>query len=384
MTRSLRLWIGILLVLSIQLLVEAGKDYYKVLDVPKNAPLSQIKKHFKKLSRVYHPDKNPNDATASEKFMEIAEAYEVLSNEEKRNTYDRFGEEGLKQQQQQQQNAGSNPFGNIFSQFFGGQPQGKPKTANIEIPLQVSLEDIYNGANIEVDISKQVICNHCFGSGAHGSDSIHTCGACQGQGHVLKQVQIAPGFVQQFQQQCDKCQGKGKVITKYCKACNGHKINRGNEQYTVTVERGMSSGQKIVFEEESNESPDFDTGDVVFTLKTTAHPTFERRGNDLYTQIKLSLIEALAGFSKSIEHLDQTLVKVSRTGVTQYGFVEKIDGAGMPFMDNHDQFGDMFVEYLVEFPETVDQQFIKDLQEHIEVDSHWLDASKSKGLRDEF
>lgn len=114
-----------------------------------------------------------------------------------------------------------------------------------------------------------------------------------------------------------------------------------------------------VFEEESNESPDLDTGDVVFNINTMSHPTFERRGNDLYTKMKLSLIEALAGFSKSIEHLDQTLVKVSRNGVTQYGFVEKIDGAGMPLIDNHEQFGDMFVEYLVEFPETVDQQFIK-------------------------
>lgn len=114
-----------------------------------------------------------------------------------------------------------------------------------------------------------------------------------------------------------------------------------------------------VFEEESNESPDFDTGDVVFTVNAAAHPTFERRGNDLYTRMKISLIDALVGFSKSIEHLDQSLVKVSRSGITQFGFVEKIDGAGMPFIDNHDQFGDMFVEYLVEFPETLDQQFVK-------------------------
>lgn len=104
--------------------------------------------------------------------------------------------------------------------------------------------------------------------------------------------------------------------------------------------------------------PDLDTGDVVFTINTANHPIFERRGNDLHTQMKISLIEALVGFSKSIEHLDQTHVKIARTGVTQFGFVETINGAGMPFIDNHDQFGDMFVEYIVEFPQTVDEQFV--------------------------
>lgn len=128
----------------------------------------------------------------------------------------------------------------------GHQHQGNPKTPNIEIQLQVTLEDIYNGVNIEVDVSKHVICNHCFGSGAHSSDSIHTCNSCNGQGSTLRQVQIAPGFVQQYQQQCEKCAGKGKVITQKCKVCDGHKIKRGNEQYTVVVEKGMSSGQKIV------------------------------------------------------------------------------------------------------------------------------------------
>lgn len=110
----------------------------------------------------------------------------------------------------------------------------------------MTLEDVYNGVNIEVVVSKQVICDYCFGSGAHSSDSVHACTTCQGQGNVLRQIQIAPGFTQQFQQQCDKCHGKGKTITKHCKECGGHKIRRGNEQYTVTVDRGMSTGQTIV------------------------------------------------------------------------------------------------------------------------------------------
>lgn len=124
--------------------------------------------------------------------------------------------------------------------------QGRPKTPDIQIPLQVNLEDLYNGINIEVDVSKHVTCNHCFGSGAHDSDSIRTCTTCEGQGSTLRQVQFGPGFVQQFQQQCETCSGKGKTITKACKACSGRKIKRGTEQYTIVVDKGMSTDQTIV------------------------------------------------------------------------------------------------------------------------------------------
>lgn len=357
----------LLVILLLAVVVEAGKDYYKVLDVPRDAPISQIKRHFKKLSRVYHPDKNPGDSSASEKFMEIAEAYEILSDEEKRQTYDHYGEEGLKQQQQQQQNAGQNPFGNLFNQFFGGgQQHGKPKTANIEVPLHVTLQDVYNGINIEVDVSKQVVCNHCFGSGAHSSDAIRGCSYCNSKGTIVKQVQIAPGFVQQFQQQCDKCGGKGKIITQTCKICNGKKVKRGNEQYSVSIEKGMFSGQQIVLEEESNESPEADAGNIVFTVHISGHPVFERRENDLYTKFSISLIEALTGFEKKLEHLDHTFIHLKRSGVTQYGFVDTIVGAGMPLIDDHDKHGDLYVEYIVQFPQTVDAGFVKELKSYID------------------
>lgn len=230
-----------------------------------------------------------------------------------------------------------------------------------------------------MDVSKHVICNHCFGSGAHSPDSIRTCSTCNGQGSTLRQVQLAPGFVQQFQQTCEKCEGKGKTITQKCKVCDGHKIKRGNEQYTVSIEKGMSSGQKIVsnnnyimsikfsshsyhiqvVEEESNESPGIDPGDIVFTINTSNHPIFERRGNNLYTRININLIEALTGFSKTINHLDQTPITFKRSDVTQYGLVDTITGAGMPLVDNHDQFGDLYVEYIVTFPSHVDLDFVK-------------------------
>ncbi|KAG2204314.1 hypothetical protein INT47_009356 [Mucor saturninus] len=351
-------------------IAQAGRDYYDILDVPRDAPKSLIKQHFKKLSRVYHPDKNPGDSSASDKFMEIAQAYEILSNDDKRNTYDRYGEEGVKKQEQQQQNAGQNPFGNIFGQFFNGGHQGKPKTPNIEIPLHVSLEDVYSGVNIEVDVAKHVTCDHCFGSGAHNSDSIRTCSTCQGQGSTLKQVQFAPGFVQQFQQQCATCAGKGKTIITTCKACYGRKIKRGNEQYTVVVDKGMSTDQTIVFEEEANEAPDKDPGDIIFKIITSKHPVFERHGNDLHTNFTITLIEALTGFSKFISHLDQSAINFKRSGVTQYGLVDKIIGAGMPIIDNHDEYGDLYVKYLVKFPEHVDSEFLKDLKNSVFKPTH--------------
>jgi DnaJ-related protein SCJ1 len=124
--------------------------------------------------------------------------------------------------------------------------QGRNKGPNTSLDLEVTLEELYNGADIELDISKQVICDHCFGSGAHTSESIRTCHTCQGQGTIVKRVQLAPGFVQQFQQHCDVCGGKGKVIKEHCHVCKGNKVKRGNEQYTVNIEKGMTSGQQVV------------------------------------------------------------------------------------------------------------------------------------------
>ncbi|SAL98864.1 hypothetical protein [Absidia glauca] len=364
---SFCVWMTLLLVAAC-LVVAAGKDYYKILDVPRDASKSQIKKHYKKLSRVYHPDKNRDNKQAEAKFMEISDAYSVLVDDEQRSIYDQYGEEGLKQHNNG--GGGGHPFHNpfdVFSHFFGGGfgghgHQQEKRGPNLNIELEVTLEDLYNGASIDLDISKQVVCDHCHGSGARRSEDIVTCSVCQGQGVRMQRVQIAPGMVQQFQQTCDHCGGKGKTIKHVCTACDGKKLRRGNEQYTISVERGMQNGQTIVLEQEGDEYPDAIPGDVIFSLTTIPHLVYERQGNNLYTKQHISLVEALAGFEKTLVMLDGSVVKLERSGVvTQYGFVQKIKGAGMPIYESSSQ-GDLFVEYLVVFPDHVDSSVIEVLK----------------------
>lgn len=173
--------------------------------------------------------------------------------DEKRSIYDRYGEEGLKQGGRGGHGfgGGGDPF-DIFSHFFGGghghrQAQEK-RGPDIAIPLEVTLEDLFNGAVIEVDISKQVLCDHCHGSGARRPEDIYTCSACDGRGMVIKRAQVAPGMFQQFQQQCNTCDGKGKITEHVCPSCSGQKVRRGNENYSIHIERGMNDAQKIVSE----------------------------------------------------------------------------------------------------------------------------------------
>ncbi|KAL7309224.1 hypothetical protein PS15m_011329 [Mucor circinelloides] len=353
-------------------LVSAAKDYYDILDVPRDAQKAQIKRHFKKLSRVYHPDKNDGDEAASQKFMEIANAYEVLMDDEKRSIYDRYGEEGLKQNGGQGRGGGGgfHDAFDIFSHFFGGGRQHhghqEKRGPDILIPFQVTLEDLYNGADIQLDVSKQVLCDHCHGSGARKPEDIHTCEQCEGRGMIIKRAQVGPGMFQQFQQACHRCDGKGKVIEHVCPVCAGKKVRRGNEDYSLHIERGMQDGQRIVLDEESDEYPETIPGNIIFEVRTAPHATFERRGDHLYTKQHITLIEALVGFKKTMTHLDNSIIELVREGVTQYGFVQTIKGQGMPHQDNHSQHGDLYVEYQVVFPAEIDPETI----EYLKRDTH--------------
>ncbi|KAI9140858.1 hypothetical protein BKA69DRAFT_489552 [Paraphysoderma sedebokerense] len=330
--------------------VLAQTDYYEILGVPRNANKREIKKAYKKLALQYHPDRNPGN---DQKFVELAEAYEVLSNEEKRQVYDRYGREGLKQNGNQ--GGFHDPF-DIFAQFggfgFGRQrhEQAEKRGPEVQVTLDVELKDLYLGKTFEVEIAKQIICPHCHGTGAKDSSDVHTCSSCQGRGiKVIKQM-LAPGIYQQMQMHCDVCGGKGKVVKSKCPVCSGSKVQRGSSQISINIDPGMVDGQKIVFEREGDQSPDYAPGDIIFVLKTEPHPTFTRKGDNLYTKLSIGLIEALLGFEKQIEHLDGKKVTVSRSEVTQYGYVHTIPKAGMPVNGDPDKFGNLYVEIQVIFP----------------------------------
>ncbi|CAG8731123.1 5540_t:CDS:2, partial [Cetraspora pellucida] len=212
-------------------------DYYQLLDVHRSASQREIKKKYKQLSKKYHPDKNPGDKEAEQKFVQLAEAYEVLSDETKRSIYDKYGEEGLKQHGSGGTNF-HNPF-DIFAKFFGGSghfgdsSQTERQGPTIVMDIEVDLKELYLGTQVEVDISKQVICSHCRGSGAKSEDDVITCDACSGRGVKVVKQMLGPGIFQQFHSTCDSCGGKGKIVKSKCPICSGRKVLRANEQLTV-------------------------------------------------------------------------------------------------------------------------------------------------------
>ncbi|TPX35334.1 hypothetical protein SmJEL517_g02244 [Synchytrium microbalum] len=340
----------------------AGKDYYQILGLDRSASKKELKRAYKDLSKKYHPDKNPGDTESEAKFIELAQAYEVLTDDEKRRIYDQYGEEGLKQQGGGQHF--HNPF-DIFSQFgFGGggfaqQNKMEKKGPEINMDLHVTLEELFLGTIIEVEINKQVICPVCRGSGAKKAEDVTNCKSCGGSGIKVVRQMLGPGIYQQMQQTCDVCNGKGKVASSKCPHCSGKKIKRGSHQLSVSVERGMPDGYRITFDGEADESPEYRAGDLHFHVKTDSHPVFVRQGDNLRIKEILNLKEALLGFERQIKHLDGKEITIERKGVvTQPGFVQVIPGQGMPHHQFPSDRGTLYVEYSVVFPDklTDDQQ----------------------------
>ena len=235
------------LVFILQILATlAGADYYKILGLSKSASSADIKKAYRKLSLKYHPDKNP-DPEASGKFAEISNAYDVLSDEDKRKTYDRGGEDAVKQEEQRANQPAHDPF-SIFEAFgFGGMGgrrghEEEPRTANVDIPLRVSLRQLYVGDVLDTRYSRQVLCVE------HSSCS-KKCNDCQGPGIKLKQQQLAPGFVQQVQVRDDSCVARGKCWKSPCKNCPNGMTEEEEIEITVDIQPGMMDGDKIKFDQ---------------------------------------------------------------------------------------------------------------------------------------
>mmetsp|Transcript_18429 Transcript_18429/g.37599 ORF Transcript_18429/g.37599 Transcript_18429/m.37599 type:complete len:374 (-) Transcript_18429:46-1167(-) len=330
---------------------EAGKDYYSVLEVPRNADDAAIKRAYRKLSLKYHPDKN-KDPSAKEMFSEVSAAYEVLSDKEKRKIYDTQGEEGLKRHEQRGGRGGGNPF-DMFSNMFGGRRGGgqdQDKGPDVNLDVEVTLQDLYLGKSIELLVKKQIVCRQCGGSGARNPEDLHRCNTCGGSGVRVVRQQIAPGFVQQMQTTCTDCGGKGKVIKHVCQKCKGKKIQAGSETILLEVEKGMPDGHVITFEQQSDESPDKMAGDLKFKVNTLPHHLFRRKGNDLRMKMRLSLREALLGFSRKVEHVDGHVFTVADGGTTQHGAVRVVKGEGMPEHNYASQKGNLHVEFEVEMP----------------------------------
>ncbi|OQR81753.1 hypothetical protein THRCLA_11437, partial [Thraustotheca clavata] len=276
-----------------------NSKYYEILGVSKTASEAEIKKAFRKLALKNHPDKGGDP----ELFKDITVAYEVLSDPEKRELYDQYGEEGL------QGGGGGGAGADIFSQMFGGRgggrPRGPQKGEDLTHPLKVSLEDLYNGKTVKLAVNRDVLCGRCEGrGGAVGAEK--TCDTCNGRGMRIQHRQIAPGMVQQVQSVCPDCRGQGKTIRESdrCKACKGNKVTKERKVLEVHIEKGMRNGQRITFTGEADQAPGTIAGDIVFVVQEKEHAIFQRKGANLIMEKKITLVEALCGFETIVEHLD--------------------------------------------------------------------------------
>lgn len=328
----------------------ASANFYEILGVSQDASEGEIKKQYRKLSKQYHPDKNAGNEEAQRQFQEIARAYEVLSDNEKRQIYDLEGAEGLDRHEK-----GGNAPASPFDMFFGGGGNQRRKGPDAHVEMEVTLEDLYNGAERSARINRNVICPKCRGTGAKGGDT-KKCGTCGGRGVRLVQQQMAPGFVVQMQETCNDCGGKGHVHKHHCPHCSGRKVVPDEKVLTAVIEKGMKSDAEIRFERQSEQHPGISPGDVIFKLKQAPHPRFNRDGDHLHHEMHLSIKEALLGFHRTVRHLDGRDVVIDYKGVTQPFETRKITGEGMPMHDYPSQHGDLLVKYIVDLPKNLNDE----------------------------
>eukprot|EP00850_Spirogloea_muscicola_P009069 SM000050S16994 [mRNA] locus=s50:342576:344951:+ [translate_table: standard] len=336
--------------------------FYDVLGVPKNATTDDLKKAYRKAAIKNHPDKGGDP----EKFKELSQAYEVLSDAEKREIYDQYGEDALKEGM----GGGGgmhNPF-DIFESFFGSGGGGHPfgggggsgrrrqrRGEDVVHALKVTLEDLYNGTSKKLSLSRNVICTKCKGKGSKTGAS-GRCAGCQGSGMKVSIRQLGPSMIQQMQHVCPECKGSGETISEKdkCTACKGNKVVQEKKLLEVHVEKGMLNGQKITFPNEADEAPDTVTGDIVFVLQQKEHPIFKRKADDLFVEHTLSLTEALCGFHFPLTHLDnrQLLIKTNPGEIIKPGQFKAINDEGMPQYQRPFMKGRLYIHFSVDFPES--------------------------------
>lgn len=339
--------------------------YYDILGVKPNCTSEELKKAYRKLALKYHPDKNPNEG---ERFKQISQAYEVLSNPEKRKIYDQGGEQAIKEGHAGGHGGFSSPM-DIFDMFFGSghsRRQRECRGKDVIHQLAVTLQELYNGAVRKLAVQKNVICDKCEGRGGK-KGAVETCPNCRGTGMQVRIQQLGPGMVQQIQTVCPECQGKRERINPKdrCKNCQGRKVVRERKLLEVHIDKGMEDGQRITFSGEGDQEPGLEPGDIIIVLDEKEHEVFRRSGNDLIMRMELLLTEALCGFQKCIKTLDDRdlVVTVIPGEVIKHGAVKCILNEGMPQYKNPFEKGRLIIQFLVHFPSQIDPSIVARLEE---------------------
>jgi len=339
--------------------IHGAQDFYKLLGIKRSASLKEIKKAYRSKSLEFHPDKNKEEG-AADKFAEIAYAYEVLTDEEKKGVYDKHGEEGLKQHEQQQGGGGGHGgFDDIFSHFgFGGGGRGRQQreqtTPNVDVPLRVSMKQLYLGDTIEVEYVRQTLCTNW-------QECMRNNQECQGPGIKVRMQQIAPGFVQQVQQRDERCVAAGKMWRSNCRDCPNGQTQTEKIGLTIDIEPGMKPGEPITFEGVADEKPGMNPGDLNFIIVEEKDEHYHRDQDHLYVTVEIPLVDALTGFSHEFTHLDGHKFTVDVTGVTECDHVMRVTGKGMPRRGRR-SFGDLYITFDVDFPDSLHPKQKEDIR----------------------
>ena len=283
-----------------------NKKFYDILEVSQKATQDEIRKAYRKLAVKHHPDKGGDQ----EKFKELSLAYETLSDPNKRDMYDKYGEEGLRE--------GGGGETDILDLLMGGGrragggAQQKKKSKSKLQQLKVTLEDVYNGKKKYLEVNRYRTCTTCNGSGSKVKDANTKCQGCKGKGMKTVQRQIPMGIIQQTIQ-CPDCKGEGSVIKEKdkCKDCKGEKATQKKKLLEVEIEKGANDGKRYTFKGESDELPDVEPGDIIIEVMLEKHAKFIRKGADLVYNVDITLLEALTGFKIVVEHLDGRKVLIS-------------------------------------------------------------------------
>ena len=350
-------------------MAENKRDYYEVLGVEKNAGADEIKKAYRKAAMKYHPDRNPGDKEAEEKFKEVGEAYEVLSDDQKRSRYDQFGFAGVDPNYGAGAGAGGygfggggfggfsgfGDFGDIFSEFFGGGASSQRSTANaprrgenVMAQLELTFEEAAFGCEKEVSAQRIENCANCNGTGS-ADGVIETCSQCRGSGQV-RTVQNFMGMQMQSTAACPKCGGKGKVIKTPCTTCKGKGKVRRTQKIKVKVPCGVDDGQSVRVRNEgcvgSNGGPN---GDLLVEIGIKRHAIFARRGTEVLCEVPISFTQAALGAQIQVPTLDGKIPYDLPEG-TQTGTVFTIPGKGIPEINNMKRRGSQRFTVVVETP----------------------------------
>lgn len=332
------------------------RDYYEVLEVSKSASAEEIKKAYRKKAIQFHPDKNPGDKEAEEKFKEAAEAYEVLSNTEKKQRYDQFGHAGMGgasgfSGQNMNMDDIFSMFGDIFGGHFGGfggfggggsrgRAQHVNRGQNLRVKVKLNLAEIANGAEKKIKVSKYVACTTCHGSGAKDG-SYTTCSTCNGSGHVTR---ISNTFLGQMQTSspCPTCGGEGRIITNKCTSCYGEGIVKGEEVISLNIPAGVAEGMQLSVNGKGNAARRGGiNGDLIVLIQEEEHPELIRDENDLIYNLYLSMPEMALGTTSEIPTVDSK-VKVKIDAGTQPEKILRLRGKGLPDVNGYSR-GDLLV-----------------------------------------